>query len=61
MYKTTRADTTPSQMFGIETLTGPVQAVALVGLVLVEAALLYVGYGWIERALQPLLVAALEG
>ncbi|MFC7203737.1 hypothetical protein ACFQJC_09435 [Haloferax namakaokahaiae] len=40
-------------MFGIETLTGSTQAVALVGLVLVEAMLLYVGYGALTRALSP--------
>jgi hypothetical protein len=32
-------------MFGIETLEGPVRAVARVGLVLVEALALYVVYG----------------
>lgn len=32
-------------MFGIETLTGDVQAVAIVGLVLLESVVLYVGYG----------------
>lgn len=32
-------------MFGLETLTGPGQAVAIVGLVFGEAIVLYVGYG----------------
>jgi hypothetical protein len=40
-------------MFGIETLTGSAQAAALVGLVLVEAMLLYVGYGALTRVLSP--------
>lgn len=48
-------------MFGIETLSPTLQAVALVGLVLVEAALLYVGYGALERAVGPRVVERLKG
>ena len=36
-------------MFGIGTLTGPVRAAALVGVVLAEALALYVGYGGAAR------------
>jgi hypothetical protein len=38
-------------MFGIESLGGNVQAAALIGIVLLEAAVLYVGYGALESAL----------
>jgi hypothetical protein len=48
-------------MFGIETLSGTMQAVALVGLVLVEAITLYVGYGGLVRVLGPTVVDALGG
>ena len=48
-------------MFGIETLTGNAQAVALVGLVLVEAAVLYLGYGALERVAGPYLVDLVRG
>jgi hypothetical protein len=37
--------------FGIETLGGNARAAALIGLVLVEAVVLYVGYGALESAL----------
>jgi hypothetical protein len=48
-------------MFGIETLSGNAQAAALVGLVLVEAILLYVVYGGLEALLGPRLTAAIKG
>lgn len=38
-------------MFGIESLGGNAQAAALIGIVLLEAAILYVGYGVLESAL----------
>jgi hypothetical protein len=48
-------------MFGIETLSGNAQAAALVGLVLVEAALLYVGYGALEQLVGARVVRLLRG
>jgi hypothetical protein len=38
-------------MFGIETLSGNAQAVALIGVVLAEAIVLYAGYGALESVL----------
>ncbi|EMA03948.1 MULTISPECIES: DUF7512 family protein [Haloferax] len=40
-------------MFGIESLAGNAQAAVLVSVVLVEAMVLYVGYGALTRALGP--------
>jgi hypothetical protein len=37
-------------MFGIESLTGSAYSAAIVGLVLGEAMVLYVGYGGLTRA-----------
>jgi hypothetical protein len=48
-------------MFGVEQFSGNVQAAVLVGIVLVEAALLYVGYGGIERVAAPKIRSMLEG
>lgn len=48
-------------MFGIETLSGNALAAALVGLVLVEAAVLYVGYGALEQLLGKHVVRLLRG
>jgi hypothetical protein len=48
-------------MFGIESLGGNAQAAVLVGLVLVEALVLYVGYGWLETVLGPSLGRVLRG
>lgn len=48
-------------MFGIETLSGTAHAVAIVGLVLVEAMLLYVGYGALEGTLGARLTSVLRG
>jgi hypothetical protein len=48
-------------MFGIESLTGNAQAVVLVGLVLVEAIVLYVGYGALEQILGPTVAGILRG
>jgi hypothetical protein len=48
-------------MFGVESLTGNAQAAVLVGLVLVEAMLLYVGYGVLERVLGPTVADVLGG
>lgn len=38
-------------MFGIEALSGGTQAATLIGIVLVEAVILYVGYGVLEAIL----------
>lgn len=48
-------------MFGIETLSGNAQAAALVGIVLFEAIVLYIGYGGLERILGPSFKRVLEG
>jgi hypothetical protein len=48
-------------MFGIETLSSNAQAAALVGLVLVEAAILYLGYGTLERLTGSYVVGMLRG
>jgi hypothetical protein len=54
-------------MVGIETLfgsgavSGPTGAALLVGIVLVEALLLYVGYGTLERLLGPAITKILRG
>jgi hypothetical protein len=48
-------------MFGIESLSGNVQAVVLVGLVLVEAAVLYFGYGALERLLGSYIIDLVRG
>ncbi|WP_255149086.1 DUF7512 family protein [Halorarius halobius] len=48
-------------MFGLESLGGVGQAVELIGIVLVEAILLYVGYGALERYLGPKVTDALRG
>ena len=48
-------------MFGIETLGGSTQAAALVGIVLVEAMVLYVGYGALESVLGPTVMKFLGG
>ena len=48
-------------MFGIETLSGNTQAAALVGIVLFEAIVLYIGYGGLEQILGPSFKRVLEG
>ncbi|MFB6243108.1 MAG: hypothetical protein ABEH80_03330 [Halobaculum sp.] len=48
-------------MFGFESLSGTAQAVLVIGAVLVEALLLYVGYGALERAVGPKITEALRG
>ncbi|WP_335998810.1 DUF7512 family protein [Halorientalis halophila] len=48
-------------MFGIETLGGNAQAVVLVGIVLFEALLLYVGYGGLETVVGPAFTRVLKG
>jgi hypothetical protein len=48
-------------MFGIESLSGTAHAVAVVGLVLVEAMVLYVGYGALTRVAGPHLERVVTG
>jgi len=48
-------------MFGIETLSGPLHAAALVGLVLAEALVLYVGYGLLSAVATATVLDDLEG
>ena len=48
-------------MFGIETLSGNTYAAALVGLVLLEAMILYVGYGALEQVVGKYIVGLLRG
>lgn len=48
-------------MFGVETLTGSPKAVAMVGLVLAEAAALYVAYGGLERVVGGAVTDAVRG
>lgn len=48
-------------MIGLTTLPGPIQAMATVGLVLVEALLLYVGYGILSQVAKPTIINAIEG
>jgi hypothetical protein len=48
-------------MFGIESLTGPTGAAVLIGIVLLEALLLYVGYGALERLVGPWLTRLVRG
>ncbi|WP_436930937.1 DUF7512 family protein [Halosimplex halobium] len=48
-------------MFGLENATGIDGAVLVVGVVLVEAIVLYVGYGLLERVFGPAIVDAVSG
>jgi hypothetical protein len=48
-------------MFGIESLSGNAQAAVLVGVVLVEAMVLYVGYGALTRAVGDAITDAIGG
>ena len=48
-------------MFGLETATGIGGAFLVIGVVLVEAMILYVGYGFLERVVGSALVDALRG
>ncbi|MFB6202363.1 MAG: hypothetical protein ABEI98_10185 [Halorhabdus sp.] len=48
-------------MFGIETLSGNAQAIILVGLVLLEAIVLYVGYGALEQVTSKYFIGLLRG
>ncbi len=47
-------------MIEFAALTPAVQALVLVGIVLLEAVVLYVGYGAAERVATPVLTNALE-
>jgi hypothetical protein len=48
-------------MFGLESVTGPTGAALLIGAVLLEALILYVGYGALERVLGPVITKTLRG
>jgi hypothetical protein len=48
-------------MFGIEALGGNAQAAVLIGLVLLEAIVLYVGYGLLESALARRVIDLIRG
>jgi len=48
-------------MFGIESVSGPMGAAIIIGVVLVEAILLYVGYGALEQVFGPTITKALRG
>ena len=48
-------------MFGIESLSGNAYSAAMIGLVLAEAMVLYVGYGALERVVGPTLMDLLRG
>jgi hypothetical protein len=48
-------------MFGIESLGGNAQAAVLIGLVLLEAIVLYVGYGLLESALARRVIDLIRG
>jgi len=48
-------------MFGIESLSGNAHAAAMVGLVLLEAAVLYVGYGALEQVAGEYFIGLLRG
>ena len=47
-------------MIEFATLSAPTQAAVLVGVVLVEAVILYVGYGVIERVAAPPVIEAIK-
>jgi hypothetical protein len=48
-------------MFGLDSATGVEGAVIVIGVVLLEAIVLYLGYGFLERLLGPRLVDAIRG
>ena len=48
-------------MFGLENASGIGGAVLVVGIVLIEAIILYAGYGILERVFGPALVDAVRG
>ena len=48
-------------MFGLEGATGISGALLVIGVVLLEAIVLYVGYGLLERVLGPTIIDAIGG
>jgi hypothetical protein len=48
-------------MIGIESVAGWSQAATVIGLVLLEAIVLYVGYGVLERFVGPTITGAIRG
>ncbi|SDG24568.1 DUF7512 family protein [Halorientalis regularis] len=47
-------------MFGLDSLSGNPQAAAFIGIVLIEALVLYVGYGALEQAFGEYVVGLLR-
>lgn len=47
-------------MFGLAALSDPLHGMAIVGIVLIEALVLYVGYGGLTRVAGPELEAAIR-
>lgn len=48
-------------MIGIESFGGQAQAATLIGIVLLEAIVLYVGYGTLESIVGPTITDFLQG
>ena len=48
-------------MFGLESLSGWTQAAAIIGIVLLEAIVLYVAYGGLESLLGPTITDMIRG
>jgi hypothetical protein len=48
-------------MIGAESLSGWGQAATVIGIVLLEAIVLYVGYGALEKLVGPKVIAAIRG
>lgn len=47
-------------MLGLETVPGPVEAIAVVALVLAESFVLYLGYGAVTAAVAPVVIETIE-
>lgn len=47
-------------MIGLDTVIGAAQSATPVGIVLLQAVVLYVGYGAVERLVGPKIAAAIE-
>jgi len=48
-------------MIGVESLGGSGQAAAVIGIVLLEAIVLYVGYGALEKLVGSKIIATIRG
>jgi hypothetical protein len=49
-----------AEMIGIDSVVGAAQSATPVGIVLLQAIVLYVGYGGLERLVGPKIAAAIE-